>query len=57
MPREPKSQSNIQLESSFGEIMNSAEVHSRQQDFAFQDYDPLATTAEYMQRAVEVEKA
>ena len=56
MPREPKSQSNIQLEISFDEVMSSAEVHSRHQDNTFQDYDPLAATAEYMQRAVEIEK-
>lgn len=52
-----ESQSDMQLESSFDEVMRSAEVHSRQQDSAFQDYDPLATTAEYMRRAVEIEKA
>ena len=57
MLRELKSQPDIQLDSSFDEVMDSAEVHNRQQDNAFQDYDPLATTAEYMQRTIEIERA
>ena len=56
MPRELKSQSDVRLDSSFDEVVSSAEIYNRQQDGAFQDYDPLATTAEYMQRAVEIEK-
>ena len=52
MPRESKSQpqSNSQLEFNFDEVIRSAEVHSR-------PHDPLTTTTEYMQRAVEIEKA
>ena len=57
MPRELKSQSDVQLDSSFDEVVSSAEIHNRQQNSIFQDYDPLATTAEYMQRAVEIEGA
>lgn len=52
MPRESKSQpqSNSQLEFNFNEVIRSAEIHSR-------PHDPLTTTTEYMQRAVEIEKA
>ena len=56
MPGEFKNQSDVLLDSSFDEVVGAAEIHKRQQDSAFQDYDPLATTAEYMQRAVEIEK-
>ena len=56
MPRELESQFNVQLDSSFDEVVSSAEIHNRQHANAFQDYDPLATTAEYMQRAVEIER-
>jgi len=59
MPRKSKSQlkSDLQLEISFDEVISSAEVASRQQDDDFREYDPLTKTAEYMQRAVEIESA
>ena len=47
---ESQSQSNSQLEFNFDEVLHSAKVHSR-------PHDPLTTTTEYMQRAVEIEKA
>ena len=50
-------QSDLQLEINFDEVISSAEVHSRPQEGASPDHDPLTTTAEYMQRAVEIEKA
>ena len=57
MPHESRTQSEVRLDSSFDEVIRSAEVHSRQQDGAFQDYDPLEITAQHMQRAVEIERA
>ena len=59
MPRKPKSQqqSDLQLEINFDEVIRSAEVRSRPQEGVFQEHDPLETTAEYMQHAVEIEQA
>ena len=56
MPRKPKpqQQSDLQLEINFDEVIHSAKVHSRPQEGT---YDPLETTAEYMQRAVEIEQS
>ena len=48
MSRESKS--NAQLAINFDEVIHSAKVHSR-------PHDPLTTTTEYMQRAVEIERA
>ncbi len=50
MSPESKSQSNSQLEFNFDKVLQSAKVHSR-------PHDPVATTTDFMQRAVEIEKA
>ena len=50
-------QSDSQLEINFDEVISSAEVHSRPQEGTSQEYDPLATTAEYMRHVVEIEQA
>ena len=59
MPRKaiPQQQSDLQLEINFDEVINTAEVHSRPQDGASQEYDPLANTAEYIQGIVEIQRA
>ena len=57
MPRESTSQPDSQLEIGFDQVIGSAEVRSRPQESPSQEHDPLETTAEYMRRAVEIEKA
>ena len=59
MPRnsKPQQQSDLQLEINFDEVISSAKVHSRPQEGTSQEYDPLATTAEYMRHVVEIERA
>lgn len=69
MPRHSKSDSNSdkelqQLSLDLDALLKSGQVFSReevavktQQGEASQDYDPIAQTAEYMQRAVQVEEA
>ena len=49
-------QSDLQLEINFDEVISSAKVHSRPQEGTSQEYDPLATTAEYMQQVLESEQ-
>ena len=58
MPRKssPQQQSDLQLEINFDEVISSAKVHSRPQEGASQEYDPLVTTAEYMRQVLESEQ-
>ncbi|MBS1791324.1 MAG: hypothetical protein JST85_26665 [Acidobacteria bacterium] len=60
MPKKPKPstpESEAQLQLDFGEVIKTARVRSRDELIAFQDYDPVERTADYMQRAVQFEAA
>jgi hypothetical protein len=51
------SEQNPQLWFDFDEIIKSGRVRSREEVVVDQDYDPVARTADYMQRAVQFEEA
>lgn len=64
MPRKRKSKSSIEHQLTFEDLIQSSEVLSREQvaaqarqDSDFESYDPVAQTADYMQRIVHAENA